>query len=89
MYKLSWYVTTSPGGGPRSFALLCYLKLTILQGGTVGDIESMPFVEALTQFRQRAGKGNFVNIHVSYVPVIHGEEKTKPTQHSIRGARQA
>ncbi|RDL36730.1 CTP synthase [Venustampulla echinocandica] len=58
-------------------------------GGTVGDIESMPFVEALNQFRQRAGKGNFVNIHVSYVPVIHGEEKSKPTQHSIRGALQA
>ncbi|KAJ4228063.1 CTP synthase ura7 [Fusarium solani] len=64
---------------------VCIVEL----GGTVGDIESMPFVEALTQFRQRAGKGNFVNIHVSYVPVIHGEEKTKPTQHSIRGARQA
>ncbi|TVY57033.1 CTP synthase [Lachnellula suecica] len=49
----------------------------------------MPFVEALTQFRQRAGKGNFVNIHVSYVPLIHGEEKSKPTQHSVRGALQA
>ncbi|KAI9739915.1 MAG: CTP synthase ura7 [Claussenomyces sp. TS43310] len=64
---------------------VCIIEL----GGTVGDIESMPFVEALTQFRQKAGKGNFVNIHVSYVPLIHGEEKSKPTQHSIRGARQA
>ncbi|RFU29216.1 hypothetical protein B7463_g7116, partial [Scytalidium lignicola] len=64
---------------------VCIIEL----GGTVGDIESMPFIEALTQFRHKAGKGNFVNIHVSYVPVIHGEEKSKPTQHSIRGARQA
>ncbi|KUJ09165.1 CTP synthase [Mollisia scopiformis] len=64
---------------------VCIIEL----GGTVGDIESMPFVEALTQFRHRAGKGNFVNIHVSYVPLIHGEEKSKPTQHSIRGALQA
>ncbi|KAI4869284.1 CTP synthase [Hypoxylon rubiginosum] len=58
-------------------------------GGTVGDIESMPFVEALTQFRYKVGKGNLVNIHVSYVPVIHGEEKTKPTQHAIKQMRSA
>lgn len=49
----------------------------------------MPFVEALTQFRHNVGKGNFVNIHVSYVPVIHGEEKTKPTQHAIKQMRSA
>lgn len=64
---------------------VCIIEL----GGTVGDIESMPFVEALTQFRYKVGKGNLVNIHVSYVPVIHGEEKTKPTQHAIKQMRSA
>ncbi|KAL7628191.1 CTP synthase ura7 [Parahypoxylon ruwenzoriense] len=64
---------------------VCIIEL----GGTVGDIESMPFVEALTQFRYKVGKGNLVNIHVSYVPIINGEEKTKPTQHAIRQMRSA
>ncbi|KAI1387030.1 CTP synthase [Hypoxylon trugodes] len=64
---------------------VCIIEL----GGTVGDIESMPFVEALTQFRHKVGKGNLVNIHVSYVPIIHGEEKTKPTQHAIKQMRSA
>lgn len=39
-------------------------------GGTVGDIESAPFVHAMSQLQRRAGKGNFLQIHVSYVPVI-------------------
>lgn len=43
---------------------------TIELGGTVGDIESSPFIYALAQLRKRAGKGNFVQIHVSYVPVV-------------------
>ncbi|KAH9883614.1 CTP synthase N-terminus-domain-containing protein [Xylariomycetidae sp. FL2044] len=64
---------------------VCIIEL----GGTVGDIESMPFVEALTQLRHRAGKGNFINIHVSYVPIIHGEQKTKPTQHAVKSVRSA
>ncbi|KAF2401006.1 CTP synthase [Trichodelitschia bisporula] len=64
---------------------VCIIEL----GGTVGDIESMPFVEAMTQLRRRAGKGNFLQIHVSYIPVIHGEQKTKPTQQAIRGVRSA
>ena len=64
---------------------VCILEL----GGTAGDIEGMPFVEALTQLRRRAGKGNFLQIHVSYIPVIHGEQKTKPTQQGIRGVRSA
>lgn len=62
---------------------ICIIEL----GGTVGDIESMPFVEALTQLRHRAGSGNFCNIHVSYVPTIHGEQKTKPTQHAVKTIR--
>ncbi|KAF7557038.1 hypothetical protein G7046_g6144 [Stylonectria norvegica] len=64
---------------------ICIIEL----GGTVGDLESGPFVEALTQFRHKVGKGNFINIHVSYIPIIHGEEKTKPTQHAIRTMRSA
>lgn len=58
-------------------------------GGTLGDIESAPFVEAMRQLRRRAGKNNFLQIHVSLVPVIHGELKTKPTQQAIRDARSA
>ncbi|KAH7117837.1 CTP synthase N-terminus-domain-containing protein [Dendryphion nanum] len=64
---------------------VCIIEL----GGTVGDIESMPFVEAMTQLRRRAGKDNFFQIHVSYVPVIHGEQKTKPTQQAIKAIRSA
>lgn len=59
---------------------VCIIEL----GGTVGDIESAPFVEAMRQLRRRAGKDNFVQIHVSLIPVISGEQKTKPTQQAIR-----
>ena len=60
-------------------------KLPCGQGGTVGDIESMPFIEALRQFQFRVGPGNFCCVHVSLVPVLGvvGEQKTKPTQHSV------
>lgn len=57
-------------------------------GGTVGDIESAPFIEAMRQFQFRVGHDNFALIHVSLVPDLHGEQKTKPTQttvHSLRG----
>jgi CTP synthase len=55
-------------------------------GGTVGDIESLPFIEAIRQLRNEAGRGNAVSIHVTLVPYISaaGELKTKPTQHSVR-----
>ncbi|KAI1291058.1 CTP synthase N-terminus-domain-containing protein [Xylaria venustula] len=59
----------------------------IEMGGTVGDIENMPFLEALTQLRHEAGSTNFATIMVSYVPVIHGEQKTKPTQHAVKSVR--
>jgi CTP synthase len=54
-----------------------------------GDIESMPFIEALGQFSYKVGPGNFCLVHVSLVPVLSvvGEQKTKPTQHSVRGLR--
>ncbi|KAA8642020.1 putative CTP synthase [Aspergillus tanneri] len=58
-------------------------------GGTVGDIESAPFVEAMSQLQRRAGKGNFLVIQVSYVPLIGSEQKTKPTQRAISDIRSA
>lgn len=63
---------------------VCIVEL----GGTVGDIESAPFVEAIRQFKRRAGGSeNFALIHVSLVPVIHGEKKTKPTQSAVKMLR--
>ena len=55
-------------------------------GGTVGDIESMVFLEALRQFQFRVGRENILFVHVSLVPVLGsvGEQKTKPTQHSVK-----
>ncbi|MBK6297244.1 MAG: CTP synthase [Sphingomonadales bacterium] len=55
-------------------------------GGTVGDIESLPFIEAIRQLRNDVGRDNTVFIHVTLVPYIAaaGELKTKPTQHSVR-----
>ncbi|MDF1543960.1 MAG: CTP synthase [bacterium] len=58
-------------------------------GGTVGDIESLPFLEAIRQMGQEEGPGNTMFIHVTLVPYIDsaGEFKTKPTQHSVRELR--
>jgi CTP synthase len=58
-------------------------------GGTVGDIESLPFLEAIRQFRQDVGRDNTLYIHLTLVPYIGsaGELKTKPTQHSVRDLR--
>ncbi|MFP5456058.1 MAG: CTP synthase, partial [Alphaproteobacteria bacterium] len=55
-------------------------------GGTVGDIESLPFIEAIRQLRNDLGRGNSVFVHLTLVPYIAaaGELKTKPTQHSVR-----
>ncbi|TMJ19224.1 MAG: CTP synthase [Alphaproteobacteria bacterium] len=55
-------------------------------GGTVGDIESLPFVEAIRQFRNESERGSTLSIHTTLVPYIAaaGELKTKPTQHSVR-----
>src|SRR5881296_3131080 len=55
-------------------------------GGTVGDIESLPFLEAIRQFRHDIGRENAIFIHLTLVPFIaaSGEVKTKPTQHSVR-----
>jgi CTP synthase len=58
-------------------------------GGTVGDIESLPFLEAIRQFRQDVGRDNSLYVHLTLVPYIGtaGELKTKPTQHSVRDLR--
>ncbi len=58
-------------------------------GGTVGDIESQPFLEAIRQFRQDVGRDNTLYVHLTLVPFIGtaGELKTKPTQHSVRDLR--
>ena len=58
-------------------------------GGTVGDIESLPYLEAIRQFRQDVGRENALYMHLTLVPFIGtaGELKTKPTQHSVRDLR--
>ncbi|CAN6444592.1 unnamed protein product [Victoria cruziana] len=78
-------VAMIPVDGREGHADVCVIEL----GGTVGDIESMPFVEALRQLSYRVGPGNFCLVHVSLVPVVNvvGEQKTKPTQHSVRELR--
>ena len=63
----------------------CVIEL----GGTVGDIESAPFIEALRQFQFRVGQENVCFVHVGLVPVMGpvGEQKTKPTQHTVKELR--
>lgn len=82
-------VATIPVDESRAEPDVCIIEL----GGTVGDIESAPFIHALSQLQRKAGRGNFVQIHVSYVPVIPpgpgGEQKTKPTQRAISDVRSA
>lgn len=58
-------------------------------GGTTGDIEGMPFLEAMRQMRMEAGRGNVLFIHVTLVPMLDavGEQKTKPSQHSVKELR--
>ncbi|KAL5080748.1 hypothetical protein RYX36_009169 [Vicia faba] len=75
----------APVDGKEDPADVCVIEL----GGTIGDIESMPFIEALGQFSYRVGPSNFCLVHVSLVPVLSvvGEHKTKPTQHSVRQLR--
>ncbi|KAM9985289.1 hypothetical protein ACTFIZ_008836 [Dictyostelium cf. discoideum] len=74
-----------PVDGDKGVPDVCVIEL----GGTVGDIESMPFTEALRQFQFRVGVENFCLMHVSLVPVLGvvGEQKTKPSQQSIRELR--
>jgi CTP synthase len=63
-----------------------YDVIIIEIGGTVGDIESLPFLESMRQFMLKVGRTNAINIHLTLVPYIKtsGELKTKPTQHSVK-----
>ncbi|XP_020089335.1 CTP synthase-like [Ananas comosus] len=78
-------VAMVPVDGKEGPADVCVIEL----GGTIGDIESRPFIEALSQFSYRVGPQNFCLVHVSLVPVLSvvGEQKTKPTQHSVQRLR--
>jgi len=80
-------VAATPTDGSSETPDVCVIEL----GGTVGDIESAPFVEALRQFQFRVGRENICFFHVSLVPVIGvvGEQKTKPTQHTVKELRGA
>jgi CTP synthase len=69
------------------FAASAGVDVSIIEvGGTIGDIESLPFLEAIRQFRNEIGRENTVFVHVTLVPYIKaaGELKTKPTQHSVK-----
>ncbi|MBT7459990.1 MAG: CTP synthase (glutamine hydrolyzing) [Euryarchaeota archaeon] len=74
-----------PADGSGETPDACIIEL----GGTVGDIESAPYIEALRQFQFRVGRENISFVHVSLVPVMGpvGEQKTKPTQHSVKELR--
>ncbi|TIB76418.1 CTP synthase [Wallemia mellicola] len=76
-------VAHTPSDETGEVADVCIVEL----GGTVGDIESAPFIEAMRQFQFRVGHENFALTHVSLVPVISGEQKTKPTQATVRELR--
>ncbi|KAI5299741.1 Ubiquitin-conjugating enzyme E2 7, partial [Ascosphaera pollenicola] len=82
-------VARIPVGDDKNEPDVCVIEL----GGTVGDIESAPFIHAMSQLQNRVGKNNFAQIHVSYVPVIPpgptGEQKTKPTQRAVSDVRSA
>ena len=78
-------VAKRPADGSEDVPDACIIEL----GGTVGDIESSPYVEALRQFQFRVGRENVTFVHVSLVPVLGpvGEQKTKPTQHTVKELR--
>lgn len=73
-------VAKIPSDGSGEEPDVCVIEL----GGTIGDIESMVYFEALSTLRKKVGRSNFAQIHVSYVMEIHGEQKSRPTQQSIR-----
>lgn len=72
-----------PTDGQTDKPDICVIEV----GGTIGDIESMPFIEALRQIQSTVGKENFCLLHVCYVPIIGDEQKTKPVQKSVSELR--
>ena len=84
------HVTEAIKNQLRKIAVKEDLDVTVVEcGGTVGDIESLPFLEALRQMELEDGKHNTLFIHVTLAPVLDvvGEQKTKPTQHSVQELR--
>merc|ERR1719199_1454620 len=80
-------VARKPVDNSGSMPEICLVEL----GGTVGDIESAVYLEALQQFQFKVGIENFMMVHVGMVPVVGstGEQKTKPCQHSVKQLREA
>ena len=78
-------VAHQPADGSGEIPDACIIEL----GGTVGDIESSPYIEALRQFQFRVGRENVTFVHVALGPVMGpvGEQKTKPTQHTVKELR--
>ncbi|MEM0332550.1 MAG: CTP synthetase, partial [Archaeoglobaceae archaeon] len=69
----------------KNNADICLIEV----GGTVGDIESMPFLEAIRQIHNEEKEEDFLLVHVTLVPIdLNGEQKTKPTQHSVKELRE-
>src|SRR5207237_713586 len=83
--KMDPYLNVDPGTmSPYQHGEVFVIEV----GGTVGDIESLPYLEAIRQFRNDVGKQNVLYIHLTLLPrVATGELKTKPTQHSVRELR--
>jgi CTP synthase len=84
------HVTNEIKGAIRKVATDDVDVVIVEVGGTVGDIESLPFLEAIRQMRQEKGRDNVVFVHLTLVPFIGvaGELKTKPTQHSVKELRE-
>ena len=78
-------VAQIPVDGSNKTPDVCIIEL----GGTVGDIESMVFLEALRQMRYTLGGDNVCHVHCSLVPIVGDEPKSKPTQHSVKELRAA
>jgi CTP synthase len=84
------HITNEIKGRIRRLAASAEADVCVIEvGGTVGDIESLPFLEAIRQLRNEVGRGNVAFVHVSLMPFIGptGELKTKPTQHSVKELR--
>eukprot|EP00761_Pharyngomonas_kirbyi_P004694 gb/GECH01004699.1/.p1 GENE.gb/GECH01004699.1/~~gb/GECH01004699.1/.p1 ORF type:complete len:623 (+),score=161.61 gb/GECH01004699.1/:1-1869(+) len=76
-------VAHTSSDGKEGYPDVCIIEV----GGTIGDIESMPFVEALRQLSFKVGHHKFCLVHASLIPVVNGSQKSKPTQHSIKELR--
>ncbi len=85
------HITNEIKGRIKNVATRSGADIVVVEiGGTVGDIESLPFLEAIRQFRQDAGRENVLYVHLTLIPYIEaaGELKTKPTQHSVGKMRE-